>query len=54
MKVKDVMKVCETNIEISKDGKIIYKPFFHFRKEWLEKEVQWLDATEEGVIIIGI
>ena len=54
MTVEDVVKICETNFKISKNGKFIYTPFLHFRNEWLKEKVQWLDATEEGVIVIGI
>ena len=54
MKVEDVLKVCASNIIIKDDGKTVYAPFGKWDPEWDSREVQWLDANEEGVIIIGI
>ena len=57
MKVEDVLKVCVFDVRVvnDKDGKTVYTPFSgKWDSEWDSKEVLWLDANEEGVIIVGI
>ena len=57
MTVEDVLKVCVFDVRIvtDKDGKTVYTPFSgKWDDEWYSKEVKWLDATEEAVIVIGI
>lgn len=57
MKVEDVLKVCVFDIRVvnDEDGKTVYTPFSgKWNPEWDSKEVLWLDANEEGVIIVGI
>lgn len=57
MKVEDVLKVCVFDVRIvtDEDGKTVYTPFSgKWDTAWDSKEVLWLDANEEGVIIIGI
>lgn len=57
MKVEDVLKVCVFDVIIvtNEDGKTVYSPFSgKWDTAWDSKEVLWLDANEEGVIIIGI
>lgn len=56
MTVEDVLKVCVFDVRVvTKDGKTVYAPFTgKWNPEWDSKEVLWLDANEEGVIIIGI
>lgn len=57
MKVEDVLKVCVFDIRVvnDEDGKTVYIPFSgKWNPEWDSKEVLWLDANEEGVIIVGI
>ena len=57
MKVEDVLKVCVFDVRLvtDDDGKTVYTPFSgKWVTEWDSKEVKWLDATEEGVIVIGI
>ena len=55
MKVEDVLKVCVFDIIVYEDGKTVYTPFSgKWNSEWDSKEVLWLDANEEGVIIVGI
>lgn len=55
MKVEDVLKVCVFDVIVNEDGKTVYTPFSgKWDPEWDSKEVLWLDANEEGVIIVGI
>lgn len=57
MKVEDVLEVCVFDIRVVNDenGKTVYAPFSgEWNPEWDSKEVRWLDANEEGVIIVGI
>lgn len=54
MTVENVLKVCATNVRVVADGKTVYTPFGKWNPEWDSKEVKWLDATEEGIIVIGI
>lgn len=57
MTVEDVLKVSVFDVRIvtDDDGKTVYTPFSgKWRSEWDLKDVKWLDATEEGVIVIGI
>ena len=57
MTVADVLKVCVFDIRVvtDKDGKTVYAPFSgKWDHEWDSREVIWLDANEEGVIIVGI
>ena len=57
MTVEDVLKVCVFDIRVvnDEDGKTVYKPFGgKWNHEWDSKEVLWLDANDEGVIIVGI
>lgn len=57
MTVEDVLKVCVFDVRVvtDEDGKTVYTPFSgKWNSEWYSKDVLWLDANEEGVIIIGI
>lgn len=57
MKVEDVLKVCVFDVIIvtDDDGKTVYAPFSgRWNPKWDSMKVLWLDATEEGVIIVGI
>lgn len=55
MRVKDVVKICETNFFIMRGEKVIYRPFYCAGyDEFLEEDVKWLDASEEGILLIGI
>ena len=57
MKVEDVLKVCVFDVRVvnDEDGKTVYTPFSgKWNPEWDSKEVLWLDANDEGVIIVGI
>ena len=57
MTVEDVLKVCVFDVKVvtDEDGKTVYAPFSgRWSPEWDSKEVIWLDANEEGVIIVGI
>lgn len=56
MTVENVLKVCVSNVRVvtDEDGKTVYTPFSEWNPEWDSKEVKWLDATEEGIIVIGI
>ena len=55
MKVRDVVKACITNFFIMRDKKVIYRPFYCAGyEEFLDEDVQWLDASEEGILLIGI
>lgn len=56
MKVRDVVKACVTNFYIiDENNDIVFRPHqFGGCNDFLDKEVEWLDATEEGIIIIGI
>ena len=55
MKVRDVVKACITNFYIIENEKIVYRPFqFGGCNDFLDKEVEWLDARDEGILIIGI
>ena len=54
MTVENVLKVCVSNVKVTEDGKTVYTPFGKWNPEWDSREVKWIDATEEGVIVIGI
>ena len=55
MTVEDILKVSAVDIRVVKDGKTVYTPFSgKWNPEWDSKEVRWLDANDEGVIIVGI
>lgn len=55
MKVRDVVQACVTNFYIIENEKIIYYPHkFGGVNDLLDEYVEWLDTTEEGIIIIGI
>lgn len=57
MTVENVLKVCVFDVRVvtDEDGKTVYAPFSgKWNPEWDSKEVLWLDANNEGVIIIGI
>ena len=57
MKVEDVLKVSVFDIRVVTDenGETVYTPFSgKWNPEWNSREIIWLDANEEGVIIVGI
>lgn len=55
MTVEDILKACVFDIRVVKDGKTVYTPFSgKWDSAWDSREVLWLDASEEGVIIVGI
>ena len=56
MTVENVLETCVFDVIVTdEDGKTVYTPFSgKWNPEWDSKEVRWLDATEEGVIVIGI
>lgn len=55
MKVRDVVKACITNFYIVENEKIVYRPFqFGGCNDFLDKNVEWLDADEQGILVIGI
>lgn len=57
MTVENILEVCVFDVRVvtDGDGKTVYTPFSgKWDPEWNSKEVRWLDATEEGVIVIGI
>lgn len=57
MTVEDVLKVSVFDIRIvaDEDGKTVYAPFSgNWNPEWDSREVLWIDANDEGVIIVGI
>ena len=54
MKVRDVVKACITNFYIVENEKIVFRPFqFGGCNDFLDKEVEWLDASND-ILIIGI
>ena len=57
MTVENILEACVFDVRVvtDEDGKTVYTPFSgEWDPEWDSKEVRWLDATEEGVIVIGI
>lgn len=57
MTVENILEKCVFDIKVvtDEDGKTVYTPFSgKWNHEWDSKEVLWLDASEEGVIIVGI
>ena len=55
MKVKDVVRICQTNFFIMRGENVIYRPFYCAGyDDLLDEEVEWLDASEEGILLIGI
>ena len=54
MKVKEVVRICHTNFFIMRGEKVIYRPYYAEYNDFLDEEVEWLDASEEGILIIGI
>ena len=53
MKLKDIANVVCTNLKIYANGKSVYSPFSGELTPFLDKEVIWLDA-EDDVIVVGI
>lgn len=57
MTVEDVLKVSVFDIRVvtDEDGKTVYAPFSgNWNPEWDSREVLWIDANDEGVIVVGI
>lgn len=56
MTVENVLEACVFDVRIvDENGETLYAPFSgNWNPEWDSMEVRWLDANEEGVIIIGI
>lgn len=57
MTVENILEKCVFDIRIVSDenGETLYAPFSgNWNPEWDSREVLWLDANEEGVIIVGI
>lgn len=57
MTVENVLEVSVFDVRVvtDEDGKTVYTPFSgKWNPEWDSMKVLWLDATEEGVIIVGI
>lgn len=57
MTVENVLEVCVFDVRVvtDVDGKTVYTPFSgKWNPKWDSMKVLWLDATEEGVIVIGI
>lgn len=57
MTVADVLAVSVFDIRVIdvEKGETVYAPFSgNWNHEWDAREVRWLDANEEGVIIVGI
>lgn len=53
MKLKDIANVACTNVKLYADGKSVYSPFSGELTPFLDKEVVWLDA-EDDIIVVGI
>ena len=53
MKLKDIANVVCTSLKIYANGKSVYSPFSGELTPFLDKEVIWLDA-EDDVIVVGI
>lgn len=57
MTVENILEKCVFDIRVVSDenGETLYTPFSgNWNPEWDSREVLWLDASEEGVIIVGI
>ena len=54
MTVEEILKLTVFDVRIVDDGKTVYTPFGRWNDDWYKREVLWIDANEEGVIIIGI
>lgn len=57
MTVENILEKCVFDIRVVSDenGETLYAPFSgNWNPEWDSREVLWLDASEEGVIIVGI
>lgn len=57
MTVENILEKCVFDIRVVTDenGETVYTPFSgKWNPEWDSREVLWLDANEEGVIIVGI
>lgn len=57
MTVEDVLKVCVFDIRVvtDEDGETVYAPFSgKWNPEWDSRKVLWIDANDEGTIIVGI
>lgn len=54
MTVRDIVRICETTFIIVKNHEIVHESFWNGLDKWADEPVQWLDASEQGVIYIGI
>ena len=55
MKVRDLVKICLTDFFIMKGNRVIYRPFYCAGcDDLLDEDVIWFDASNEGILIIGI
>ena len=53
MELKDIANVACTNIKVYANGKSVQSPFSGELTPFLDKEVIWLDA-EDDVLVVGI
>lgn len=53
MKLKDIRDISCTNIKVYIGGKMVHSPFKGNIKPYLEKEVVWIDA-EDDILVVGV
>lgn len=53
MKLKDIRDISCTNMKVYVGGKMVYSPFQKNLKSYLDREVVWIDA-EDDILVIGV
>lgn len=53
MKLKDIQSISCTNMKVYVGGKMVYSPFKGGLKSYLEREVVWIDA-EDDILVVGV
>lgn len=53
MKLKDIRDISCTNMKVYVRGKMVYSPFQKNLKSYLDREVVWIDA-EDDILVVGV
>ena len=53
MKLKDIQSISCTNMKVYIGGKMVYSPYNGNLKPYLDREVVWVDA-EDDILVVGI
>ena len=53
MILKDIRSMACTNMKVYVGGKMVYSPYNGNLKPYLEREVVWIDA-EDDILVVGV